>query len=232
MTSRIAVSVFAILIGCGTASAMEADSTFVSDTSRLVLKEGSMPSGMEFGGRSFPGESIMEYYDGRMESMMETAVLPVFNGTVDIRPYYTKVYSFNGFVLENYGTMPLTGALHAFLGRRDIDMPYLFRYDSAYIGAGVQIAPWLEVNGGGTFGMSMLRDRKPLPVSGGMMSVVIRPSENASMMVWGSYSKLNAIGAPTFNPVAVPHINIGASAKFRIGDATVGVGASVSTYGR
>ena len=128
-----------------------------------------------------------------------------------------------------YGTMPLTGSLHAFLGRRDIDWLNLYRYQSAYIAAGVQIAPWLEVNGGGTFGVSMLKDRKPVPVAGGMMSVVMRPAENTSMMLWGSYTDFNAFGPPTFNPVSAPRINIGASAKFKIGDTTIGVGASFST---
>ena len=182
--------------------AQERDSTSFADTSVLTVSaRNSVIGNMVQPGLLIPEEDIAGYSREKISGIMQ----------------------------EHYGTMPLTGSLHAFLGRRDIDWLNLYRYQSAYVAAGVQIAPWLEVNGGGTFGMSMLKDRKPVPVAGGMMSVIMRPSENTSMMFWGSYTDFNAFGTPTFNPVSAPRINIGASAKFKIGDATIGVGASFST---
>lgn len=182
------------------ASAQEADSMFVSDTARLTVTEPFRQDGMLFPGHLEIPDEMTEYADWHIEEVMKASVSPYFYSTVDIKPYYTAVYSFNGFLQEHYGIMPLTGNLHAFLGRRDMDFINLYRMQSAYMAAGVQMTPWLEINGGGIFGMSMLRDRKPLPVMGGMMSAVITPSENASFMVWGSYMNINAFGPPTFSP--------------------------------
>ena len=192
-----------LFLGLGTAvQAQEQDSTSFADTSVLTVSaRNSVIGNMVQPGLLIPEEDIAGYSREKISGIMQ----------------------------EHYGTMPLTGSLHAFLGRRDIDWLNLYRYQSAYVAAGVQLAPWLEVNGGGTFGVSMLKDRKPVPVAGGMMSVIMRPSENTSMMFWGSYTDFNAFGTPTFNPVSAPRINIGASAKFKIGDATIGVGASFST---
>lgn len=192
-----------LFLGLNTAvQAQEQDSTSFADTSVLTVSaRNSVIGNMVQPGLLIPEEDIAGYSREKISGIMQ----------------------------EHYGTMPLTGSLHAFLGRRDIDWLNLYRYQSAYVAAGVQLAPWLEVNGGGTFGVSMLKDRKPVPVAGGMMSVIMRPSENTSMMLWGSYTDFNAFGTPTFNPVSAPRINIGASAKFKIGDATIGVGASFST---
>lgn len=220
-----------LFLGLNTAvQAQERDSTSFADTSVLTVSaRNSVIGNMVQPGLLIPEEDIAGYSREKISGIMQASVSPLFYSTVDIKPYYTAVYRFNGIMQGHYGTMPLTGSLHAFLGRRDIDWLNLYRYQSAYVAAGVQIAPWLEVNGGGTFGMSMLKDRKPVPVAGGMMSVIMRPSENTSMMFWGSYTDFNAFGTPTFNPVSAPRINIGASAKFKIGDATIGVGASFST---
>ena len=220
-----------LLLGLGTAvQAQERDSTSFADTSVLTVSErNSVIGNMMQPGLLIPEEDIAGYSREKISGMMQASVSPFFYSAVDIKPYYTVVYSFSGIMHEHYGTMPLTGSLHAFLGRRDIDWLNLYRYQSAYMAAGVQLAPWLEVNGGGIFGMSMPKDMMPAPVFGGMMSVVIRPSESTSMMIWGSYTDTAAFGPPTFNPVSVPRLNIGASAKFRIGDATIGVGASFST---
>lgn len=219
------------LFFCSVMAAQQRDSLFSADTAALPALQGSSHDALS--GLMPPYGDVMEEYSAeRFGMVMRATVSPLFYGTLDIRPYYTAVYSFNGLFQEHYIMMPLSGNLHAFMGRRDIDMINLYRYQSAYIGGGVQLLPWLEVNGGGLFGISMPRDRKPLPTFGGMMSVVITPSENASMMIWGSYANINAMGAPTFNPVTVPSMNIGASVKFKIGDATIGVGASVSTFGR
>ena len=219
-----------LLLGFSTVHAQERDSTYSADTSRLTINaRNELTGGMVLPELMIPEEEMTAYSREKISAMMNASISPMFYSALDIKPYYTAIHSFNGMMQEHYGMMPLTGSLHAFLGRRDMDWTNLYRYQSAYMAAGVQLAPWLEVNGGGIFGMSMPKDMMPAPVFGGMMSVVIRPSESTSMMIWGSYTDTAAFGPPTFNPVSVPRLNIGASAKFRIGDATIGVGASFST---
>ena len=228
---RIISAIAALFMGFSTVQAQERDSTYSADTSRLTINDArnELTGGMVLPELMIPEEDMTAYSREKISSMMNASISPMFYSTLDIKPYYTVVHSFNGMMHEHYGIMPLTGNLHAFLGRRDTDWINLFSSQTAYLAAGVQLAPWLEINGGGIFGMSMLNDRKPLPVFGGMMSVVFRPSDDTSIMLWGSFTNVSAFGPPTFNPVNVPTLNIGASARFRVGDATIGIGASFST---
>lgn len=227
---RIISAIAALFMGFSTVQAQERDSTYSADTARLTVNaRNEMTGGMVLPELMIPEEDMTAYSREKISSVMNASISPMFYSTLDIKPYYTAIHSFNGMMQEHYGIMPLTGNLHAFLGRRDTDWINLYSSQTAYLAAGVQLAPWLEVNGGGIFGMSMPNDRKPLPVFGGMMSVVFRPSDDTSIMLWSSFTNVSAFGPPTFNPVNVPTLNIGASAKFRVGDATIGIGASFST---
>ena len=228
---RIISAIAALFMGFSTVQAQERDSTYSADTSRLTINNArnELTGGMVLPELMIPEEDMTAYSREKISSMMNASISPMFYSTLDIKPYYTVVHRFHGMIHEHEGNMPQTGHHHAFLGRRDTDWINLFSSQTAYLAAGVQLAPWLEINGGGIFGMSMLNDRKPLPVFGGMMSVVFRPSDDTSIMLWGSFTNVSAFGPPTFNPVNVPTLNIGASAKFRVGDATIGIGASFST---
>lgn len=228
---RIISAIAALFMGFSTVQAQERDSTYSADTSRLTINDArnELTGGMVLPELMIPEEDMTAYSREKISSVMNASISPMFYSTFDIKPYYTAIHSFNGMMQEHYGIMPLTGNLHAFLGRRDTDWINLYSSQTAYLAAGVQLAPWLEVNGGGIFGMSMPNDRKPLPVFGGMMSVVFRPSDDTSIMLWSSFTNVSAFGPPTFNPVNVPTLNIGASARFRVGDATIGIGASFST---
>ena len=127
-----------LLLGLGTAvQAQERDSTSFADTSGLTVSErNSVIGNMIQPGLLIPEEDIAGYSREKISGMMQASISPFFYSTVDIKPYYTVVYSFSGIMHEHYGTMPLTGSLHAFLGRRGIDWLNLYRYQSAYIAAG------------------------------------------------------------------------------------------------
>lgn len=174
-------------------------------------------------------DDIPGYYSGRLASLMKSSVSPVFRYVYDPGYHYTVEYSFGGMWGGVYGSMPVSGILHSSMGLGSTDIFNVYNRSSVYVGAGVSLTPWLEINGGGLFGVNMFRDMKPLPEFGGRMSLIFRPADNVGMMLWGEYVDMGAIRAPTFTPMSVPRMTVGASARFKVGDATIGVGASVST---
>lgn len=176
-------------------------------------------------------EEIDDYFHRRWDCVVKSSASPVVSLNMDTSVPYTVLYSFGGLWGGIYGTMPVAGRLHSFMGAGSFDVFNVYNYSSVYVGAGVELAPWLELNGGGIYGVNMFRDMKPLPEFGGRLGLVLRPSDRASMMLWGEYVDVGGtISAPTFNPVSVPVISVGASAKFKVGDATIGIGASVTTH--
>lgn len=201
----------------------------VTDTSYAERMSAALP-GL---GPMLPGvlssDDIPGYYSGRLAYLMQSSVSPVFRYVYDPGYLYTVDYSFGGMWGGVYGSMPLSGKLHSSMGLGSTDIFNVYSWSSVYVGAGVSLAPWLEINGGGLFGVGMFRDMKPLPEFGGRMSLIFRPSDNVGMMLWGEYVDMGTMRAPTFTPMSVPRMTVGASARFKVGDATIGVGASVST---
>ena len=101
-----------LFLGLGTAvQAQERDSTSFADTSVLTVSaRNSVIGNMVQPGLLIPEEDIAGYSREKISGMMQAYVSPLFYSTVDIKPYYTAEYRFNGIIQEHYGTMPLAGS--------------------------------------------------------------------------------------------------------------------------
>lgn len=190
--------------------------------------------GLEYGEKGFA-----EYFDLRFDALAAASRRPEFSFVPETGTPYTLLYSYGGYgsswCTGSYsGTaamIPVSGFVHWVSGRNEFDLFNFYTSELVYGGAGFLLAPNIELNAGGVLGVSFLRDATPIYQGGLQMSLVVRPSDNASVIVWGQYLKMTSM-SPVHSavPGSFQRISVGASAKFKVGNATFGVGASVSTY--
>ena len=211
----------------------------VSDT---LSSEADLYSGgpsIIFPGLEFGEEEFGEYFASRFENLASVSLRPEFSFVPETGTPYTLLYSYGGYGTSWFpgsysgavALIPASGFFHWMAGRNEFDLFNFYSSEFVYGGAGFLLAPNIELNAAGVAGASIFKDGTPIYQGGLRMSLVVRPSDNASVMVWGQYLKINSMfSVPAAIPGGFQRMSVGASAKFKVGNATFGVGASVSAY--
>ena len=236
---RIIVAIFFCLVIPFLASAQTEETMSVSDT---LSSEADLYSGgpsIIFPGLEFGREEFGEYFASRFENLASVSLRPEFSFVPETGTPYTLLYSYGGYGASWFpgsycGAMamfPSAYPVHFVAWKNEFDIFNFYSSVSIYGGVGFLLAPNVELNAGGVTGVSFLRDGRPVNKGGVQMSLVLRPTDNTSVMVWGQYLKMNSLSpVPAAIPGGFQRISVGASAKFKVGNATFGVGAFVSTY--
>ncbi len=238
MVRRIVIIFYCLAISFLTyAQADEAQS--VADTLSLNADSRYDAPAIIFPGLVYGETDFTEYFNDRFNTLAETSKRQEFSFFPNNTTSHTLLYSYGGYGLSgfpgSYGgavaMIPSVGSLYWVAGRNAFDIFNLYSSTSAYGGVGFILASGINLNAGGVVGASFLRDGCPVYQGGLQMSLVLHPNDNASVMIWGQYLKMNHMSpVPAVMPESFKRMSVGASAKFKVGNATFGVGASVSTY--
>ena len=178
-------------------------------------------------------ESALDLMNKRWDVIMGSFAMDVASPVIPRVRVPATVYGSDFSMWGRYSMIPFAGNSYFVLNGLSSDVPGIFMSDLDYAGMGIGLGGNLSANAGAVAGYSSGAYMNQL-MAGGRLSLICSPNRNTSFMLWGQYMNVNIMPGPsvpggfTGSGPGMRRIETGTQANFKVGDVTIGIGASVS----